>query len=553
MHNLQKLQLASIARWSLAELGGEKAKAASQAFLEIRKLEVRLPGGAWLFRGLDLEVCSGEVVAVVGGSGAGKTTLIRALFEPEQLAREGWVVKSEQLTANVPLGLVPQRGAPFDHLDVAGNIKLALRHADPRQPDDTPEVEKWLTRVDLPGEWAGDKRPVAWLSGGQAQRLAVARTLAGGRKLIFLDEPSVGLDPYRVQLLAKQLRILSDGGTAIVLITHDVALATAVSNRILFLDGDKGLRDLAGGEWPGPLAGLAEAEAVRLKNNLQKKFIAALTERESEADAELPVSRSRVIQVIGGILEPLGVATVAVEQTAAAIGNAQDYLRIFWKTLRLAVVGPLLFFAVASVLLGFTVLFAIIHVTPEGLAPVTVVREIGGSYVTALSPALSAVLFVAASGNAVNAWLGSMSLTRQIAALEALGIRRERYLWAPIWTGLTVSYLAIAVLFAFGLLMGGVLLCAFEHIPEGWTLLSTDLLDPRPSQVRFVIRALWLVFLYGVGIASDVVSKGSREKASSEAVTRGMTSSVVACTLWVVALELVSALWLYSATGGGAH
>ncbi len=108
-----------------------------------------------------------------------------------------------------------------------------------------------------------------------------------------------------------------------------------------------------------------------------------------------------------------------------------------------------------------------------------------------------------------------MSLTRQIAALEALGIRRERYLWAPVWAGLAVSYLAIAALFALGLLVGGVLLCRFEAIPEGWTLLSADLLDPRPSQVRFVVQALWLVIFYSGGIAADVVSKGSRRKATS--------------------------------------
>ncbi len=504
-----------------------------------------------MFRGLDLEVRSGEVVTVIGGSGAGKTTLIRALFEPEQLGREGWVLKSDQLVANVPLGLVPQHGALFDHLDVAGNIKLALRHAEPKEPDDAAAVAKWLTRVDLPAEWATSKREVAWLSGGQAQRLAVARTLAGGRKLIFLDEPSVGLDPYRVQLLAKQLGSLTEGGTSIVLITHDVALAAAVSNRILYLDGDRGLRDIADGDWPGPLnqAALPETEAVRIESSLKQKFVSALTKAESESGAEAPVARSRVLQVVGGILEPLGVATVSIEKTVPALGSARDYLHIFWKTLRLAIVGPLLFFGVVGLLLGFTVLFAIIHVTPEGVSPVTVVREIGGSYVTALSPALSAVLFVAASGNAVNAWLGSMSLTRQIAALEALGIRRERYLWAPVWAGLVVSYLAIAALFAFGLLMGGVMLCAVEAIPEGWTLLSTDLIDPRPSQVRFVIRALWLTFIYSGGIAADVVSKGSRDKQSSEAVTRGMTSSVVACTLWVVSLELASALWLYSMTG----
>jgi ABC-type transporter Mla maintaining outer membrane lipid asymmetry permease subunit MlaE len=408
---------------------------------------------------------------------------------------------------------------------------------------------------------------VAFLSGGQAQRLAVARTLAGGRKLIFLDEPSVGLDPYRVQLLAKQLGILSKSGTAIVLVTHDVALAAGISDRVLFLDGEKGLRDLLDGHGQGSSRGspqaapqasdesskTSETERLRLRARLERTFLEALTAAESGADEKQPIATNRFVRLLGRIVEPLGIAPVALESTASAWANAQDFLRIFWKTLRLAILGPLVFFAVVSMLLGFTILFAIIHVTPEGLAPATVVREIGGSYVTALSPALSAFLFVAASGNAVNAWLGSMSLTRQIAALEALGIRRERYLWAPVWGGLALAYLVIAVLFALGLLVGGTLLCSFEHIPQGWMLLSSDLLNPRPSQVRFVIRAVWLVFLYSGGIAADVVSKGSRDKPSSESVTRGMTSSVVSCTLWVVALELGSVLWLFSLTGAGSQ
>ncbi len=538
-------------RWALAVLDKRDATGPAQPFLEIRNLEVRLPGGAWLFRGVDLEVSPGEVVTVVGGSGAGKTTLIRALFERPELEREGWVVNSERLVAKVPLGLVPQRGAPFDHLDVAGNIQLALRHAEPREPDDATQVAKWLARVDLPEQWAKESRPVASLSGGQAQRLAVARTLAGGRKLIFLDEPSIGLDPYRVQLLAKQLSVLSQAGTAIILVTHDVALATAVSDRVLFLDGERGLRDLLDGAWPGPLirAELADPERLKVRAGIERSFLEALKEAESGSEEQLPVATNRVRRLLGRILEPLGIAPVALESTAPAWADPRDYLHIFWKTLRLSILGPLVFFAVVSVLLGFTILFAIIHVTPEGVSPATLVREIGGSYVTALSPALSAFLFVAASGNAVNAWLGSMSLTRQIAALEALGIRRERYLWAPVWAGLALAYLVIAALFAFGLLLGGTLLCSFESIPQGWLLLSSDLLNPRPSQVRFVVRALWLVFIYSGGIAADVVSKGSRDKPSSESVTQGMTSSVVACTLWVVALELASVLWLFSLTG----
>ena len=70
-------------------------------------------------------------------------------------------------------------------------------------------------------------------------------------------------------------------------------------------------------------------------------------------------------------------------------------------------------------------------------------------------------------------------------------------------------------------------------------LLTGDLLDPRPERMRYAVRALFLVWIYAWGIASDVVAKGGAPKPEADAVTRGMTASVVACTLWVVAWELV--------------
>jgi ABC-type transporter Mla maintaining outer membrane lipid asymmetry permease subunit MlaE len=240
------------------------------------------------------------------------------------------------------------------------------------------------------------------------------------------------------------------------------------------------------------------------------------------------------------------VATVSVTSQAPALRFPKDYAHVFGRVMRLAVVGPALFYGVVSLLLGFTILFVITHVAPEGVNPSVLIRQIGGSYVTALAPALSAFLFVAASGNSVNAWLGGMGLTRQVAALEALGIKRERYLWAPTWLALSIGYLIIVVVFAFGLLLGGLLLCRLEAIPNAWVILSSDLVDPRPGRGRFLARALWLVTLYAGGIAADVVAKASREKPSAESVTQGMTASVVTCTLWVVALELGSALWLFS-------
>ncbi len=514
--------------------------------LEVRGLAVKLPSGQPLFLALDLDVQAGSVITIVGGSGAGKTTLLRAIFERKQLEQSGYSVSCTTLEASVPLGLVPQHGAPFDHLDAAGNIRLALRHAEPPHADDAASVEACLVRVDLPSNWASSAVDVSQLSGGQAQRLAVARTLAGGRKLLFLDEPSAGLDPYRVRLLAKQLRALCAEGTGIVLVTHDLALASAVSDHVLIL-GPGGLTDAFAGKWPGPLEELdaSDAEKARYQQELEQHLVEALTAATVSAPATGQGRRSGD-GFLARVLEPLGVATVSARSQPSALRFPTDYAHVFGRVLKLAILGPALFYGIVSTLLGFTILFVITHVAPEGVSQSLLVQQIGGSYVTALAPALSAFLFVAASGNSVNAWVGGMGLTRQIAALEALGIKRERYLWAPTWLALALGYLLIVVVFAFGLLLGGMLLCRLEGIPDAWVILSSDLLSPRPGRGRFLARALWLVVLYAGGIAADVVAKASREKPSAESVTQGMTASVVSCTLWVVVLELSSALWLFS-------
>ena len=499
--------------------------------LAIEGLRLALPDGSALFDGLDLRVAAGEIVAVLGPSGSGKTTLLRAIFEPDALIRAGYTLSITKRLAAVPLGLVPQRGAPFDHLDAAGNIRLALRHAEPPVADDDATVQSWLAKLDLPLEWASREVPVAQISGGQAQRLAVARTLAGGRRLLFLDEPSVGLDPLRVRLLGTQLRAIASAGAAIVLVTHDVQLAAQICSRILHITHGVLVPLLE--TWQNPL-------------DVEEALVRAL-QTQVTAPSASKLRSSSVGAVIERLLEPLGIAVASLSALPRALRHPRDFVHGFTRVLRLSVVAPLAFFAIVSTLLGFTVLFVIAHVVPEGLSAGAVIRQIGGSYITALAPAISAFLFVAASGSSVNAWIGGMGLTRQIAALEALGIPRDTYLWAPAWLALALGYLLIALVFAFGLLCGGALLCALERIPDGFHILSIDLLHPRPSRVRFLVRALWLCVLYAGGIASDVIAKANREKPSAESVTHAMTSSVVTATLWVVALELASALLLFSA------
>jgi ABC-type transporter Mla maintaining outer membrane lipid asymmetry permease subunit MlaE len=248
-----------------------------------------------------------------------------------------------------------------------------------------------------------------------------------------------------------------------------------------------------------------------------------------------------VIRRAQPLAAPFQVAATALAFTPSQLARrARDFAIVAARVLAQAFVRPLAFYAIVSVLIGYTVLYVISKVGGAGVRPDALIHQIGGSYVIALAPALSAILFVAASGSATNAWLGAMGLTRQTLALEALGVDRRRYLWAPAWTALGVAYLLVASLFALGMLFGGWLVCRQYGVADAWALLTGDVVDPRPERVRYTVRAAFLIWMYAWGIASDVIAKGGAEKPEADAVTRGMTASVVACTLWVVAWELAT-------------
>ncbi len=525
--------------------------------LDVKGLRVALPDGRVLIDQVDLAVAPGEVVVLFGGSGAGKSTFARVLFERDELEAAGFDVVTAQLDLDRgQLGLVPQRGALFDHLDVRGNLELALRHADGAATHVAvgDEAATWLERVGLERALAAPGTPVTSLSGGQAQRVAVARVLASRRKLLFLDEPSVGLDPHRVRVLARlvreQVRAL---GISAIVVTHDVALAAGVADRLFLLSlENRKLEPLFADRWPGALETAGTPPAVRGQWLVELEaaiveHLAVHGDRAPPAGAPRPPRPfAAVARLAEPLLAPYRVAAIAASKVPGQLARyPRDFGVVARKVLAQALLRPLVFYAIVSTLIGYTVLFVVSKVGGAGVRPDALLRQIGGSHVIALAPALSALLFVAASGSATNAWLGSMGLTKQTLALDALGVDRRAYLWAPAWLTTALCYLAVAALFALGMIAGGWLVCRTYDVPHAWELLTGDLLDPRPERLRYTLRALFLVWIYAWGIASDVVAKGGAPKPEADAVTRGMTASVVACTLWVVAWELVTVLVVF--------
>jgi ABC-type nitrate/sulfonate/bicarbonate transport system ATPase subunit/ABC-type transporter Mla maintaining outer membrane lipid asymmetry permease subunit MlaE len=522
-----------------------------EPLLEVRGLCVDRPDGAPLLVDVALQLRACEVVAVFGASGAGKSTLTTALHEPESLRGRGFAVRTGATRIATAVGIVPQRGALFDHLSAGDNIALALRNAEPPAPADPEAVAAWIARVDLPRAWSERGRATAQVSGGEAQRLAVARTLAGGRKILLLDEPSVGLDPLRVGMLAATLRKqIEDGEAAALVVTHDLGFAAALADRFLYMD--PALRrpvelPVAAARGPDDVAAVEQALAREVRERLARETAHQGTPTPARW-------RERLRAIASEWLAPFSAAARVLAAIPAALRRPRDFAEVARVTLAQALWRPAPFFAIVSLLVGCTLLYIFHRALGGGGLPVRpdrVFSLIGSMHVLALAPPLSAILFAATSASAITAWLGGMSLTRQTAALRGLGIAEARYLWLPAWLVLVVSFVLLAALFTVGMLVGGLLYLRLR-VPEAgdaWALVTADIVDPPAERAVFRARALVLVLIYAVGVASDAVAKGAREKASAESVTAAMVRSVMACTLWVVAIELVSLVVVYGARG----
>jgi ABC-type polar amino acid transport system ATPase subunit len=219
--------------------------ASDVSVLVVRDLEVRR-GARPVVRGVSLEVARGEIVAVMGASGAGKTSVLRAVAGLDSIAAGSVAIDGLQLSAG-PLprgealrelhrrvGMVFQFHHLFEHLTAVHNVWLALVHVQ-RQPQREAE-RKARELLDHLGVGARADAVPRELSGGEAQRVAIARALAVGPPLLLMDEPTASLDPARRGELAATLRQLASEGRTLVIATHDEEFAGACAHRVLIMD-----------------------------------------------------------------------------------------------------------------------------------------------------------------------------------------------------------------------------------------------------------------------------------------------------------------------------
>jgi molybdate transport system ATP-binding protein len=200
---------------------------------------------------VELEVAEGELVVLLGPNGAGKTTLLRALaglipIDRGRVCLDGRVLEEPARGVKVAteargVGVVFQDYLLFPHMTVLDNVAFGLTARGAAKAEARARAQSWLERVGL-----GDRaraRPRA-LSGGQAQRVALARTLATGPRLLLLDEPLAALDAAtRVQLRRELRRHLASYEGVRILVTHDHLEAVALADRLVVIEGGRVTHD----------------------------------------------------------------------------------------------------------------------------------------------------------------------------------------------------------------------------------------------------------------------------------------------------------------------
>jgi branched-chain amino acid transport system ATP-binding protein len=211
----------------------------SAPILEVRDLRVKY-GNVEALHGIGLAVQKGEIVAILGANGAGKSTTLRAvsgLLRPSsgEIAYEGRPIHTVPAHALVRMGIAhaPEGRRIFGTLTVAENLLLgAFTRADPAGVGET---QAWIDRL-FPALKARRNQLAGTLSGGEQQMLAIGRALMASPRVLLLDEPSLGLAPLLVKAIFQTVREINHAGVTVVLVEQNARAALKLAHRAYVME-----------------------------------------------------------------------------------------------------------------------------------------------------------------------------------------------------------------------------------------------------------------------------------------------------------------------------
>ena len=430
----------------------------------------------------------GQVVAIMGGSGMGKTTLLKLIGGLETPDRGSILIDGEPLDTSDKdklyaqrrrMGMLFQFGALFTDMSVLDNVAFPLRE----QTDLSEEliVRMALMKLNAVGlRGAADLMP-SEISGGMSRRVALARAIALDPELIMYDEPFAGLDPISMGVTARLIRDLNDALNATsIIVTHDVPETFAI----------------ALGAWT--------LEQIRHVGRLALFSI--------QLFKELPAALGRFWLIV---------------QQIHFIGN--------YSLLIIAVSGLFVGFVLA--LQGYYILVSYGSEQALGvMVALSLARELG--------PVVAALLFAGRAGTSLTAEIGLMRAGEQVAAMEMMGVDPVRRVLAPRFWGVLISLPLLACIFTavgiFGAWIVGVVMIGVDG-GAFWSQMQAGV-DVFSDVGNSVIKSV--VFAVAVGLIS--LYQGYNARPTPEGVSRATTRTVVISSLMVLGLDFIMTALMFS-------
>ena len=218
-----------------------------KSILTAKNLTKSYSKGILALNRVSFNVDKGKVLVVMGPSGSGKSTLIRTIngletFDKGELNVLGIKIDSDSDEKKIKkirrrVGMVFQQFNLFPHLSILENITLAPIQVQKRRKKEAEEYGMYL--LSQMGIESHARKYPSQLSGGEQQRVAIARSLALKPELLLFDEPTSALDPERINEVLDAMRRLADQGMTMIVVTHEIKFAKEVSDQVLFIDSGK--------------------------------------------------------------------------------------------------------------------------------------------------------------------------------------------------------------------------------------------------------------------------------------------------------------------------
>ena len=505
--------------------------------LQVEDLSIEI-GQRFLLEGTSFSVPAGKTTVIVGGSGTGKSVLLRTLagLIPKDSPPIHWngricCAGNADGKNGLRVGIVFQQFALFDELSSEANVQFAIDHRRNRNIPPAQSAKQWLEDLGVP-----TATRIANLSGGQKQRVAIARTLAADPDIVLYDEPTSGLDAANAKKVAELIQhTQSSHRCTSIIVTHDYDSMISIADEVLLLDPEqKKLVSVPRDQWndiPNHMTSIVtESEATK----------ASLSKWVQAQCSNFMMATGRAVWAL--IRLPYDLIPVCA-RPVWGLRYLAHYLRL---------VGGLsawIYLLIAGLIAGFTSTYFTFRFLPFRLytQPLLIdelLSSIGFTLYRILVPVLATVLLAARCGAAIAADVGVKRYGGQVDALANFGATPRRYLMMPVVVAMVIATPILQWL-AFTASQW-VSLAAFtaahpEIDPNFWEQHFFRNMDGGSELAGWQWVSIKNV-LCAVGIATIAYYRGMTPKESATDVSNSITTTVLWTTLYVLVVHFVIAL-----------